>query len=114
MSKKSKQVKNECMDILQSANITIKKSQNTEYYFVLRTVYNISQNNINIHKFEMNIEPGHMGMFRYTIIKDNGGKFSCLARPNAVFFHRPVADDILEVYRTLKLRHLIQNSQKRK
>ena len=108
MSKKSKQVKNECMDILQSANITITESQNTEYYFVLRTVYNISQNNI--HKFEMNIEPGHMWMFRYTIIKDNGDKFSCHARPNAVFFHRPVADDILEIYRTIKLRHLIQQS----
>ena len=108
MSKTSKQFKNECMDILQSANVTITKSQDTEYYFVLRTVYNVSQDNI--HKFEMNIVPGKFGISRYTIIKANGEKFSCHARPDAVFFQRPVADDILEVYRAIKLRHLIQQS----
>ena len=108
MSKTSKQFKNECLDILQSANVTITKSQDTEYYFVLRTVYNVSQDNI--HKFEMNIVPGKFGISRYTITKANGEKFSCHARPDAVFFHRPVADDILEVYQAIKLRHLIQQS----
>ncbi len=59
-------------------------------------------------KFEMNIEQKKFGISTYTIVMDNGNKFSCNARPHAVFFQRPVAADILEIYRTIKLRHLIQ------
>ncbi len=112
MSKLSKQFKNECIDILQSADVTITQSQETEYYFVLRTVYNVSQDNM--HKFEMNIVPGRFGISHYTITKPNGQKFSCRARPDAILFHRPRADDMLEIFRALCLRHLIQENNTKK
>lgn len=112
MSKKSIKIKNDCMKVLQSANVVITCSRDTEYYFVLRMVYYVSQDNV--HKFEMDIEPRNFGMSRYTITMADGQKFSCLARPDAVFFHRPVADNALEVFREVRLRYLIQNTQQKK
>ena len=108
MSEKSTQIKDYCKNVLHSANVLITPSQETEYYFVLRTVYSVSQDNM--HKFTMDIKHGRMGTCLYTITMDNGEKFSCRARPDAVFFHRPVADDVLEVERAIKLRHLIQKT----
>lgn len=109
MSKASTKIKNDCIKILQSADANIVHSEYTEYYFVLRTIYDVSQGSV--HKFTMTIEPARFGMSRYTITKANNEQFSCYARPDAIFFHRPVADDVLEIFRALKLRYLIQKSQ---
>lgn len=112
MSRKSKRIKSELIQILQSPDIHIRYTDLSQYATKPDACYFVDHGIT--CKFEMNIEPKRFGISAYTIIMENGDKFSCLARPNAVFFHRPVADDILEVYRTLKLRYLIQNSQKRK
>lgn len=106
MSKKSKKINAELMQILMSSDVQIIFTNLSEYATKPSMSYFVFQGTD--RKFEMNIEPKRFGISNYTIIKDNGDKFSCRARPNAVFLRRPVADDILEIYRTIKLRHLIQ------
>lgn len=96
------------MQVLQSPDIYISFSDLSKYATKPEGSYFVYQGTT--RKCEMNIEPKRFGISAYTIIMENGDKFSCHARPNAVFLHRPVADDILEIYRTIKLRHLIQQS----
>lgn len=106
MSKKSRKINTELMKTLLAPDIEITFSNLSEYATKPSVSYFVFQG-IDC-KFEMNIEPKRFGIANYTIIRDNGDKFSCRARANAVFLRRPVADDILEIYRTIKLRHLIQ------
>ena len=110
MSKQSRKIKSESMQILLSSHVEITFTDFSKYARHPSFAYFVYQNNR--RKFEMDIEPKKFGIVNYTIIMDNGDKISCYARPNAVFFHRPGADDILEIYRTIKLRHLIQNFNK--
>lgn len=112
MSKKSKKINAELMQILMSSDVQIIFTNLSEYATRPNMSYFVFQGTD--RKFEMNIEPKRFGISNYTIIKDNRDKFSCRARPNAVFLRRPVADDILEIYRTIKLRHLIQQVNTKK
>lgn len=109
MRKKSKQLTYNLIEILHSANVHISKTDLSTYSTRPNVTYIVSQNNV--RKFDMSIEPKKFGISHYAVTTENGDKFSCYARPNAVFFHRSVANSMLEIYRTLKLRHLIQKTQ---
>lgn len=110
MSKKSNRLKTELIQILHSPDVYITK-QNFEQYsqgspFVSYFVY---QQGIN-RKFEINIEPKKFGISYYSVVTDNGDKLSCYARPHAIL-HRPVVNDVLEMYNKLNLHYLIQQSK---
>ncbi|MCR4917572.1 MAG: hypothetical protein K5912_01350 [Alphaproteobacteria bacterium] len=112
MSKKSKQLRTELMQILKLPDISITKQNFDQYcqyspfvsYFVCQGI---------VRKFEMSIYPEKFGMSYYTIFKDNGDKFSCHVRSHATFFRRQVANDVLEIYNELNLRYLIQQSKRK-
>lgn len=106
MSKKSKKINQELMPILLSPDVNITFTDLSNYSGKTTVAYFVFQ--AANRKFEMNIEQKKFGISTYTIVMDNGDKFSCKARPDAVFFQRPVAIDILEIYRAIKLRHLMQ------
>lgn len=112
MSRKSKQIKTELLNLLQTPNVIVSCMRPVVYNKNANTLYVVSvAHEKDSFKFDMNIKTKNFGMARYTVTKSNGDKLSCCARTNAVFFQRPVARDMLEIYRALRLRHLIQKSR---
>ena len=108
MNKISKQTKNDIISVLNSPDVYIEHTNYDKYYDNATICYRVYT--VKYKWFcDLTICPTRFGMTKYSLaIKDK--RIDRLVRKNAIFY-APWTKRIMEIYRAIRLRHTIQQSQ---